>query len=533
MSELKVAHLTTVDLSLRYLVFPQLLAVRDMGGEPVGISSPGPFVSELEAAGIRHVALESSTRGMDVLADLRSARELWSVLRRERPDVLHTHNPKPGLYGRIIGRMAGVPIVVNTIHGLYATPDDPFAKRAVVYLLETIASRFSDVELVQSTEDYDLITRLRIAAPHKTRHLGNGVDLDRFDPGRYSETERARLREELGAQDNTIVVGIVGRLVAEKGYPELFEAAKRLDDRFLVVCVGPEDPDKSDAMPRAMIEQARHTGVRFLGMRTDVERLYAAMDLFVLPSHREGFPRAAMEAAAMGLPIVATDIRGCREVVEGGETGILFPVGDVDALIGAIVDLGGVPQRRMQMSAAAAKRARDRFDEREVVKRVVRAYADVAAAKGMPWPTGDADDTTFRPATPGDAPIIARLHQEAIASGFLPRLGHRFMTLLYRALIEWEDGWVYVADLDTVIGFVAGVADTGGFYRYFLRRWGIRAFFAALPQMWRPAVIRRAWETLRYGTEGGVERSCCPPPSPPLPVAEARRSSWAEDSLGK
>ena len=106
---MKVAHLTTVDLSLRFLLFPQLVAVIDNGGEVIGISAPGPWVEGLDRDGIRHVALPSSTRRFDLAADLRTARELWQVLRRERPDVLHTHNPKPGLYGRVVGRLAGCP----------------------------------------------------------------------------------------------------------------------------------------------------------------------------------------------------------------------------------------------------------------------------------------------------------------------------------------------------------------------------------------------------------------------------------------
>jgi hypothetical protein len=121
---LRVAHLTTVDVSLRYLVMPQITAVIDAGGEAIAISAPGPYVAELEAAGMRHIALESSTRSMNVLADVKSVVELWRILRRERPDVLHTHNPKPGVYGRIVGRLAGVPLVVNTVNGLYASRDD-------------------------------------------------------------------------------------------------------------------------------------------------------------------------------------------------------------------------------------------------------------------------------------------------------------------------------------------------------------------------------------------------------------------------
>lgn len=359
---------------MRYLVLPQLMAVNDVGGEAIGISAPGPYVPELEERGIRHVPLVSSTRGVDWKADLKTAGELWGVLRRERPDVLHTHNPKPGVYGRVVGRLAGVPLVINTVHGLYATDSDRWTKRALVYCLEAIASRFSHAELVQSREDHRFITRWRISSPDKTRWLGNGVDITRFDPSRFPPGERERVRAELGISTEALVVGMVGRLVAEKGYPELFQTAGTLGRGYEVVCIGPDDPDKNDALPRSLLDGAKERGVHFLGMRDDVDRLYSAMDVFVLPSHREGFPRAAMEAAAMALPIVATDIRGCREVVEHDRNGLLIPVSDPDALTKAILRLGSSPEMRRRMGEESRKKAMAEFDERRVVETVLETY---------------------------------------------------------------------------------------------------------------------------------------------------------------
>ena len=184
---------------------------------------------------------------MDPAADVRAARELWRILQREQVDVLHTHNPKPGLYGRVVGRLARVPVVVNTVHGLYATDDDPISRRAAVYSLEAFAARFSDAELIQNPEDLELMRRW-----HLTRNaelLGNGVDLTRFDPARFSTDERHAVRAALGIDDDTVLVGTVGRLVAEKGLPELFAAMTRLPrDRFVLVVVGAPDPIKPDAL---------------------------------------------------------------------------------------------------------------------------------------------------------------------------------------------------------------------------------------------------------------------------------------------
>jgi glycosyltransferase involved in cell wall biosynthesis len=379
----KIAHLTTVDLSLRYLLLAQLKALREEGHDVVGMSAPGPWVAELEHDGIRHIALQSSTRVANVSSDLRSMVELWRVLRRSRPDVLHTHNPKPGFYGRIVGRIAGVPIVVNTVHGVYATTDDPWPKRLGIYALEAIAARFSDAELIQNPEDFDFMRRTRIT--RRAQLLGNGIDLGRFDPARFTREDREAVRSSFGATSGQVVIGTVGRLVAEKGYPELFDAIRRLDaDRYLLVVVGAEDPEKPDALPDETVARARAAGVRFLGHRDDVDALYAAMDIFVLASHREGYPRAAMEATAMRLPVVATDIRGCRQVVEHGHNGLLVPPRDAGAIAGAIRRLGDGPVLRSDMGDAGRSLARARFDERVVARAVAETYRAVAARKGIP-----------------------------------------------------------------------------------------------------------------------------------------------------
>jgi lipopolysaccharide/colanic/teichoic acid biosynthesis glycosyltransferase len=253
-----------------------------------------------------------------------------------------------------------------------------------VYVLEALAARCSDVELVQNPEDLDLLRRFRIVAPSRARLLGNGVDLARFDWHRPAlRGARARVRRKLGVREEQVLVGIVGRLVAEKGYPELFEAMRELGDEYILVAIGPDDPEKADAIPATELRRAERHGVRCLGLRSDVEALYQAMDVFVLPSHREGFPRAAMEAAAMQLPLVVTDVRGCREVVDDGDNGFLVPAHDPSSLAKAIRRMGEDTELRRQMGDASGRIARKRFDERRVVGTVLATYRDLAARKGI------------------------------------------------------------------------------------------------------------------------------------------------------
>jgi glycosyltransferase involved in cell wall biosynthesis/ribosomal protein S18 acetylase RimI-like enzyme len=466
-------------------------------------------VALVEASGVRHIALPTSSRGWSLRADVAAARDLWRILRSEHFDILHTHNPKPGLYGRVLGRLAGVPIVVNTVHGLYATEDDRLLKRIVVYVLEAFAARFSDAELVQSSEDAALMTKWRMSPKHRTFVLGNGIDLRHFDASRFTPEEREAVRSELDVRPDQVLVGVVGRLVAEKGYPEFVDAASRLDDRFVFIAIGPEDPEKADALGEDFAARAGAAGVRLLGMRTDVDRLYNAMDLFVLPSHREGFPRAAMEAAASGLPVIATDIRGCREVVDPEVNGRLVPVRSPADLAAAISEIGGDPALLGRMGAASREKAVRAFDEQRVVHTIFSTYQGVALRKGVAAVAGSAPpmgDPTIRRAEDRDVPHLARLHMEAIDTGFLPRLGASFMERLYAAMLDWDGAAVFVADgVWRPVGFVAGVTDIGAFYKHFIRHYGIGAGFAAAPRLARPSVLRRAWETLTYsGDHGGV-----------------------------
>ena len=193
-------------------------------------------------------------------------------------------------------------------------------------------------------------------------------------PGPRSANE---VRGELGVAGDQVVVGAVGRLVWEKGYAELFEAARAiLAERQDVVFViaGPADPDKGDPLTGDDIAAAEAAGVRFLGHRDDPERLYQAFDVYVLASHREGFPRSAMEAAATGLPIVACDIRGSRQVVDHGITGLLGTVRSPEVLRAHITQLADDADLRARMSAAALDKARRDFDQQTVIDRTLAVY---------------------------------------------------------------------------------------------------------------------------------------------------------------
>lgn len=392
MSRPRVAHVTTIDVTLHKLVMAQLVALKEQGFEVSTISAPGPWVDSIERNGIRHVAWHSATRSWSLRSDARALYELGRIFRRERFDVVHTHNPKPGIIGRIAARAAGVPVVINTCHGFYATREDSWRKRTVVLTAEWLAARCSDLELFQSAEDLRWGLDRRIVSSQQAVLLGNGTNLKVFDPDRIGPDKAAQLRSRLGIADGDVVVGTVGRLVAEKGMRELFAAARLVRGRHkdvTFVVVGEPDPDKSDAITEA--ELGRASGdVLFTGWRDDVEDLLAMFDVFVLPSWREGVPRSAIEAAAMGKPLVVTDIRGCREVVRHGREGFLVPVRDPERLADAISTLVNDEEMRVRFGRAARVRAVDGFDEAKVADLVVHLTTQLLERKGRAMLAADA-----------------------------------------------------------------------------------------------------------------------------------------------
>jgi len=370
----RVGHLTTVDMSLALLLATELRVDVEAGLQVFGLSAPGPYVAEIESLGVTHVPLPALTRAWDPAGDARAVRELWSVLRHLDLDVLHTHTPKAGVLGRVLGRLAGVPVVVDTCHGLWIRGDDGWAKRAAVIGLEAVASQFAHAELYQNGDDR---RALRWFVPsRRTRVVGNGVDLGRF---LFDEAGRQRVRKELGVGPGELLVGGVGRRVAEKGVAELAVAARALAGSARFAWVGPPEWGTG---PVGDTE-----GLELMGERRDMAAVYSALDVFALPSYREGFSRSAMEAAACERPMVLTDIRGCREIGRHERELLLVPPHDPEALTDAVARLLGDPDLRSRLAGAARRRATEAFDQRTVARASLAAYAEVAADRGLSgWP---------------------------------------------------------------------------------------------------------------------------------------------------
>jgi glycosyltransferase involved in cell wall biosynthesis len=387
MNRLKIAHVTTVGISLYGLLLNQMRSLRGEGCEVVGISSPSRFAAALETAGVRHIAVPIS-RNITPLADLISLWRLWRVMRRERFAIVHTHTPKAGLLGQLAARLAGVPLVVNTVHGFYLHSGmNPVARR-IYLLLEKLAATCSDRILSQNAEDIEIAVRERVCRREKIKLLGNGIDLTQFDPDAVSTENVERLRAELGLKPGAPAVGFVGRLAAKrKGFADFLAAAREIsaripDCQFLIV--GESDRGKADAMEASAADIhgiADHCV--FVGQRdgSELPLFYKLMDVLVLPSIFEGLPRVVMEASAMGVPAVVTDVKGNREAVLHGCNGLLVPLGDVPALAVAVVRVLTDRELATKMGVNGRAMALERFDEQTMFATVKNEYRRLLSEK--------------------------------------------------------------------------------------------------------------------------------------------------------
>jgi glycosyltransferase involved in cell wall biosynthesis len=403
-----VAHLTTIETSLAVLLLTELEVDIAVGMRTIGISAAPDGVSILADINVEHVVLGSLTRAWRPSADVRSLRDLVHQLRLRHVDVLHTHTPKAGVLGRIAGHLARVPVVVNTCHGLWATPEDSWRKRWAVNAIESFAALFSDAELYQNPDDRSTLRwTVRDA---KTEVVGNGVDLSRFQ---FDPVGRERVRTELNLEPGAVLVGGVGRLVDEKGLREFAAAAEQLGRKARFIWVGAVDDGTAEKF-------VSHAGtITFLGARADMPAIYSAIDVFVLPSHREGFPRSAMEAAACGRAMVLTNIRGCREIGIDRRELLFVPARDPEALSETIAALIQDSSLRARLGDAAARRAMAHFDQRVVALRSLRTYSVIATEKRLGWGewlasrVDDYETSALRDAIPAVTGIVPRYRGSA------------------------------------------------------------------------------------------------------------------------
>lgn len=329
-------------------------------------------------------------RSVAPLSDLMTLFRLFRIFRRLKPHIVHTFDTKPGVWGPVAARLAKTPVVINTINGVCGSLSDNESLKTTlirrIYLfLQTVASRLCDTTVFQNRDDARELTASGVVPAKKATIIpGSGVSTKSFCADDVSEHKRTALRRELNLHPGEIVITMVSRVIRSKGVLEFEEAARRvraLEDRTRFILVGDNDLESFDRLLPEEMEELKKR-VQCLGSRKDISTILAVTDIFVFPSaYREGIPRVLLEAASMGLPIVTTDMPGCREVVEEGVNGCLVPVHDTSALTKAIMLLVQDSELRSRFGQTSRARAVELFDLSLVANQTLQIYESLLALK--------------------------------------------------------------------------------------------------------------------------------------------------------
>lgn len=312
-------------------------------------------VAELREKGVRLIACPHLVRELRPVADVAAFFSLCGIIRREKPKIVHTHTSKAGILGRWAAWFCRVRVIVHTPHGHVFHGYFGPVKTRLFITLERWTAKITDALVMLTPQEMKDHLALRVASPEQCTVIHSGVDLQRFNPDDFSQTLQRKL---LQVPENKVIIGTVGRLTAIKGQDVLLRAfaeiAAERDDVFLVLLGEGE-------MRGALEETARRLKiseiVKFLGWRPDVGAVMASLDIFCLSSLNEGMGKVLVEAMAMGLPLVASDTGGIKDLVRDGENGLLVPPGDPSALAGALAYLCRNPEKRRLMGAAGRKSA--------------------------------------------------------------------------------------------------------------------------------------------------------------------------------
>lgn len=394
--EVRLLHVATVPLTLGFLR-GQVGFMRARGYRVSVVTSPGPALDAFghaEGAEVRAVPME---RRIAPGRDLASLARLAAVVRRIRPTLLHSHTPKGGLLGMLAATLAGVPVRVYHLRGLaYETATG--RRRRLLMGVERLACRLAHRVICVSHSVRDQAVADGVVDGEKVRVLlggsGNGVDAaGRFDPASLPAGAREEVRARLGIPADAPVAGFVGRLVGDKGIHELAQAWPRVRARVpgaRLLLVGPwEAADAVRPATRAALEA--DPSVHLAGEDWNTPPLYAAMDLVVLPTYREGFPNVLLEAAAMERPVVATRVPGCVDAVQEGVTGALVPARDAAALGDAMAAALADPGLRLAQGRAGRARVLRDFRREAIWAALAGEYEALLRARGLAPPRGSGD----------------------------------------------------------------------------------------------------------------------------------------------
>jgi len=378
----KILRITTVPISLRNLLKGQPKFMSQYY-EVVGITSPGEEINDVvNDEGIRVIEVEM-TRTISPIKDLVSLWKLYKVIKKEKPFIVHSHTPKAGTLGMMAAKLAGVPNRLHTIAGLpllVATG----AKRKLLDFVEKITYACATRIYPNSLGLKDIIIQNGYTKPSKLKVIANGssngIDVNHFSVENISEETKTTLREELNIIEDDIVFVFVGRLVTDKGINELISAFKKLSadhQNIKLLLVGTFESELDPLHDSTLNEIESNNNIINVGWQTDVRRYFAISNVLAFPSYREGFPNVVMQAGAMELPSIVTNINGCNEIIKEGVNGLIIPAKDENELYLAMLNIIENPSKQKELANASRKMICDNYQRQVIWEALLQEYRDL------------------------------------------------------------------------------------------------------------------------------------------------------------
>ena len=381
----KLVRVTTIPLSLEKLLEGQLTFM----SQHYQVIAVAADEKRLEKYGVDNnvetYAVEL-TRAITPVADLKAVFNLTSYLRKEKPLIIHSHTPKAGIISMLAGWLAGVPIRLHTVAGLPLLEVKGF-KRRILDFVEKLTYKLAHKVFPNSFELKKIILHLNYANESKLKVLGNGssngIDTTYFDPQRFKEDFKSDLRSKFGIPQEDIVFVFVGRLVKEKGIEELVRAFNELrvsSPKCSLLLIGPYEQDLDPISEEIIQEIEKNPKIITTGYELDVRPYFAIANILTFPSYREGFPNVVLQAGAMSLPAIVSNINGCNEIIQNGENGIIIPVKSKEALKVAMKKLVEDVDLRSQLTLNARQVIQKKYEREYFWQILLKEYKELESS---------------------------------------------------------------------------------------------------------------------------------------------------------
>lgn len=377
----KIVRITTVPSSIKGLLKGQLKFM-SKHFEILGVSSEGEN-DMLKNFGIDQgirVHNVEMTRTISPISDLKSLYLLYKLLKKEKPFIVHSHTPKAGTIGMLAARLVNVPHRLHTIAGLPLLEASGF-KRFILDNVEKITYSCATQIFPNSYGLKDIILESRFTTKNKLKVIANGssngIDTEHFNPALYDNHNNTKIREELGFNNEDFVFVFAGRMVKDKGVNELIKTFEKISNEFKhtkLLLMGDYERGLDPLLPETEEIINTNKNIKFTGFIEDIRPYFSTSDALAFPTYREGFPNVVMQACAMSLPSIVTDINGCNEIIEHNNNGIIIPPKDEQALYEAMKFMLTNPEKRKDMAEVSRSKIIDNYEQEVVWKALLKEY---------------------------------------------------------------------------------------------------------------------------------------------------------------